>query len=143
MNIEQNLTILQTAYAAALVDAVSRFDEAGVLQEVVERRRRHRGGAQACRFFGVTTPREVFTRLTELFGCAAWELEEEDDGFTAVTKGCRMHHLAARTGAPSPCELYCLEPMRDLLGALAPGARFEVEETLAAGDCCRVRVRLS
>jgi hypothetical protein len=142
MNTEQKLTILQTAYAAALVDALSRFEEAGVLKEVVEKRRSHRGGAQACRFFGVTTPREIFTRLSELFGCAAWELDEQDDGFTAMTKGCRLHQMAARAGAPSPCDLYCLEPMRDLLEALEPEARFEVENTLASGACCRVRVRL-
>jgi len=143
MTTEQKLTILQTAYAAALVDAVTRFGEAGVLGEVVERRRRHRGGAQANRFFGVTAPREVFTRLSELFGCAVWELEDQDGGFVAVTKGCRMHQLAARLGAPAPCDLYCLEPMRDMLEALAPGAVFEVEGTLATGACCRVRVRLT
>ncbi len=143
METEQKFATLRTAYIAALVDAVARFHETGVLGEVVARRRRHRGGAQANRFFGVTAPREVFTRLSEIFGCAAWELEESGGGFTAVTRGCRMLQLAGRLGAPSPCDLYCLEPMRDMLEALSPEARFEVEETLATGTCCKVRVRLS
>lgn len=143
METEQKFATLQTAYLAALVDAVARFHETGVLGEVVERRRRHRNGALANRLFGVTAPQEIFLRLSGLFGCAAWELEESDGGFTAITRGCRMLQLAGRLGAPSPCDLYCLEPMRDMLEALSPEAWFEVEETLATGSCCKVRVRLS
>jgi len=142
METEQKISTLQTAYVAALVDAVARFHETGVLGEVVKRRRRHRGGALANRLFGVTAPREVFSHLSGIFGCATWKLEEHGGGFTAVTLGCRMLQLANRTGAPPPCDLYCLEPMRDMLEALSPEARFEVEETLVGGGCCRVRVDL-
>jgi len=141
MESEKKLQMLQTAYAAALVDAAGHFAREGILEKVTQRKRSTRGAAQVNAGFGVRTPEEVFTNLAEIFGCAAWVIEPAEGGFVARTAGCRMHAIAARMGGSCPCELYCLDPMRSMLEALEPTAQFLVEGTLDEGPCCRVRVK--
>jgi hypothetical protein len=50
--------------------------------------------------------------------------------------------IAKNTGAPCPCSIYCLNPMEGMVKALTPNARYEVRETLWAGENCRVEVGL-
>jgi len=144
METEKKLQILQTVYAAAQVDAVSQYVREGILGSVLAARKASRAStsAQVTALLGVGTPQEVFTRLAEIFGCAAWKILPTAEGFDAVTEVCRMHAIARRTQAPSPCELVCLEPLRGMLEVLDAEAEFIVEETLFDGKSCRVRVIL-
>jgi hypothetical protein len=91
---------------------------------------------------GIGEPREVFTRLAELFGCADWTVREAADGFAATASRCLVCALAKRLGAPSPCRIGCLDPMEGMVRGLAPEARFDVEQTLFDGAGCHVKVSL-
>jgi hypothetical protein len=48
--------------------------------------------------------------------------------------------MVKKAGGPSPCRLYCLDPLEAMGKGLAAGAGFDVEETLYDGGQCRVRV---
>lgn len=90
--------------------------------------------------FGITRPEEVFCRLTEIFGCARWEITAEAGGFAAETKSCKLCAIAKSIGAPGPCDLYCLDPMEGMVKGLAPELQFAVVETLWDGSKCRVEI---
>jgi len=144
MDTEDKLKLLQAVYAAAQIDAVSNYVREGIFEGVLAARKEHRArdSAQVNALLGVRTPQEVFLRLAEIFGCAAWKIIPTVEGFDAVTVGCRMHAMARRTEVPAPCSLVCLEPMRGMIAALDSDAEFIVEETLFDGESCRVRVIL-
>jgi len=46
-----------------------------------------------------------------------------------------------RTGAGSPCEIYCLNPLEGMIKGINPDSVFEVKETLWEGKECSVEVR--
>jgi hypothetical protein len=47
--------------------------------------------------------------------------------------------LAKKAGAPSPCRLFCLDPLEGLVQGVRPGAGFGVAETVYDGERCSVR----
>jgi hypothetical protein len=138
------IKILQTTYAAQLADSAKRLHDAGALEATTAQKRAEQlacGAARAAQM-GVDEPREVFTRLAELFGCADWTIAEAADGFVATATHCLLCALAKRMGAPSPCHIDCLDPMEGMIRGLVPEARFDAEETLYDGGRCRVSVAL-
>jgi hypothetical protein len=143
MDDAQHIRILQYTYAAQLADSVSRYAGAGILDQVTTERRSARlanGAAQAAQL-GVSTPGEAFTVSARLFGCADWTVEEDGGGALVATAGrCLLCSLAKKAGAPSPCRLFCLDPLEGLVQGVRPGAGFDVLETLYDGERCRVRV---
>ncbi len=48
--------------------------------------------------------------------------------------------MVKRAGAASPCRLFCLDPIEGMIKGVAPGAAFDVQDTLFEGGRCRVRV---
>ncbi|MBN1542198.1 hypothetical protein JW992_08610 [candidate division KSB1 bacterium] len=143
MEMERKVKLLQQVYVAALADSVRLLNLSGGLTELQEIKRREQFalGAHKCRAFGIESPERVFTALAELFNCADWRIEKTDDGINAVAKSCQLCGLARKMGAPSPCRLYCLDPMQGMVSALDPQAEFTVECTLWDSECCRVHVR--
>jgi hypothetical protein len=143
MDATQHIRLLQTTYAAQLADATVQYGRAGIIDEVTARHRERRaagGAAQAARM-GITAPAEAFTVSAELFGCADWAVEPEPaGGFAATAGGCLLCGMVKQAGGPSPCRLFCLDPIEAMVRGLAPGAGFEVQETLYDGASCRVRV---
>lgn len=142
MTSDDKVRILQTAYAGALADAVLRMGRDGILTKVTEEKRREqmRTGKAKAEQFGISRPEEVFSRLTDIFGCATWEIKTEDGGFSAETKSCKLCAVAKRMGAPGPCDIYCLDPMEGMVKGLEPDMEFKVAETLWDGSKCRVEV---
>ena len=142
MNSDEKVRILQVAYAGALADAVLRMGRDGILPRVTEEKRREqmRTGKAKAGQFGISRPEEVFSRLTEIFGCATWEIKNEDSGFSAETRSCKLCAIAKRIGAPGPCDMYCLDPMEGMIKGLAPDMKFAVTETLWDGSKCRVEI---
>ncbi len=143
MDSDKQVQILQMAYAGALADAVLQFDKEGVLQHVSDRKRlvQLATGKIMATQFGMDKPEEVFLKLSELFGCAQWEIKNSSaEGFVAQANSCRLCAIAKKLGAPSPCRIYCLNPMEGLVKALKENVAYTVEETLWEGERCRVRV---
>jgi hypothetical protein len=144
MDTTAQIKILQTTYAAQMADSVKRLGDAGALEATTAQKRVEQlaTGAGRAAQMGICEPREVFTRLAELFGCADWTIEEAADGFAATASHCLVGALAKRMTAPSPCRIGCLDPMEGMVLGLVPTARFEVEDTLFDGTRCRVKVTL-
>ena len=145
METAKQVQMLQMAYAGALADTVLQFSKEGVLERVTERKHREQlaTGKQRLAAFGITQPEEVFLKLSEIFGCARWEITDKSaDGFVARSGSCTLCAIAKKMGAPSPCNLYCLDPMEGLVKAVKNDAVYTVEETLWAGKQCLVRVNI-
>lgn len=144
MNSEKKMLILQQAYAGVLADSVRQLGIEGVLEQVTARKKQEQlksGGVMAAHL-GITRPAEVFTRLSEIFNCAKWEVTSHATGLKAESAACMLAAIAKNTGALCPCNIYCLNPMEGMVKALTPNARYEVRETLWAGENCRVEIGL-
>jgi hypothetical protein len=140
----QHIRILQHAYAAQLADATTRYGKAGILEQVTEERRAARlssGAVKAAAKMGVTEPAAAFTTSAGLFGCADWTVAPDDDGFVATASRCLLCALVKQMAGPSPCRLFCLDPIEGMIVGLAPDAAVDVQETLYDGGACRVRVQ--
>lgn len=158
MEAAQQIRILQLTYAAQLADSVRQYENAGVLGRVTAERRAARlaGGAAQAAQLGIAEPAAAFTTSAALFGCADWTIaadatERGDAGaqsggaeaapaFVATARTCLLCAMVKKTDGPSPCRLYCLDPIEAMVRGLSPNARFQIEETLYEGGQCRVRV---
>jgi len=142
MDSGQHVRFLQTAYAGAMTDSALQFEKEGVLQKITDRKRQGAiitGKTRAAQF-GISKPDEVFSRLSELFGCANWDISNTGDGFTARANTCMLCAIAKKTGAPSPCHLYCLDPMEGLVKAVTENADFIIRSTLWENSECHIQV---
>ena len=160
MEAAQHIRILQLTYAAQLADSVRQYENAGVLGRVTAERRTARlasGAAQAAQL-GIAEPAAAFTTSAALFGCADWTIEadetkrvDEDAGarsgeaeaapaFVATARTCLLCAMVKKADGPSPCRLYCLDPIEAMVRGLSPNTAFQIEETLYEGEQCRVRV---
>jgi hypothetical protein len=92
---------------------------------------------------GVAEPAAAFTVSAALFGCADWTVADGAgrEGFVATARRCLLCAMVKKAGGASPCRLYGLDPIEGTVEGLAPGAGFDVQETLSEGAECRVRVR--
>ena len=142
MQNEKDIQLLQLTYAAVLADATNQFAKENILQTVTQRKKAEQmaTGKMKAAQFGITSPEAVFTRLAEVFNCAAWEIRNEEEKFVAEAKTCKLCGIAKKINAPAPCYLYCLDPMEGMVKGFDPHATFAVEETLWEGKKCRVRV---
>ena len=142
MQNEKKIQLLQLTYAAVLADATAQFAKENVLQNVIQRKKAEQmaTGKMKAGQFGITSPQAVFTRLAEVFNCAAWEIESSGQWFVAETPSCKLCAIAKKINAPAPCYLYCLDPMEGMVKGLNPNATFIVEETLWEGKKCRVLI---
>ncbi len=143
MDISKQVQLLQVVYAGALADSVLQFSKEGVLDQVTERKRQEQlatGKLRAAQF-GIAQPSEVFLKLSEIFACADWKVTEKNgDSFTVQSASCKLCAIARKMGAPSPCRLYCLDPMEGMVKALKINAAYTVEDTLWDGEKCRIKV---
>ncbi|MFC1714819.1 hypothetical protein ACFL6S_14220 [Candidatus Poribacteria bacterium] len=97
-------------------------------------------GAQLAESLRIESPKEVFTRFSESFKCAKWEISPEEAGFVATNAECRFRDVFRKLGAVSPCEICCLNLMEGVAKAVKPGSEFSVEATLWRETKCRVKV---
>jgi hypothetical protein len=143
MDTQQHIRLLQITYAAQLADTVRRYGQAGILDEVTDEKRAERrgsGAAQAAQL-GITAPEAAFTVSAELFGCADWTATESGHGsFDANATRCLLCAMVKKIGGPSPCRIFCLDPIEAMVQGLRPDARLDVLGTLYDGDRCSVRV---
>jgi hypothetical protein len=142
MDSDKHVQFLQTVYAGALAETVLQFGKEGVLAGITARKRQENlaSGKMKAAQFGISKPEEVFIKLSDLFGCAVWNITSNSGGIIAQTGGCKLCAIAKKIGASSPCRLYCLDPMEGMVKALKGDAEFVVEETLWEGPRCSIRV---
>ena len=143
MDNNQHIKILQMVYAGALADTVLQFNKEGVLENVIRRKRQEQinTGKMRAAQFAITKPEDVFLKLYEIFGCSNWEIiSDNNGGITAQANSCMLCAIAKKIGAPSPCYLYCLNPMEGIVKALNSDVVYTVEETLWEGSRCIVKV---
>lgn len=142
MEEEQKVKLLQAIYAGALADSVLRMGNEGILEKVTTEKREEQmqTGKYRAAQFGFKNPEEVFLKLSELFGCANWEVESDNEGFKAEATRCMLCTIAKKMGAQSPCNIFCLDPMEGMIRGIDPNYRFDVKETLWSGQKCVVNL---
>ncbi len=143
MELEKKLKSLQMIYAGMLADAVNHFGKAGLLEEVTAGKREIQlsTGKASAQSIGINTPEDVFTVLADIFGCADWKVTSGENGFEVEATRCILCAMAKKMNAPSPCYIYCLNPMEGMVKGLNPKLQFQVVETLWDGESCRVEVK--
>ncbi|MDI9494902.1 MAG: L-2-amino-thiazoline-4-carboxylic acid hydrolase [Bacillota bacterium] len=142
MGLEQKFKMLQMIYAGALTDFVLRMGKEGILEKVTLEKREEQmlNGKIRAAQFGIEKPEGVFLVLSDLFGCADWTVERNDEGIKAQATKCMLCAMAKKTGAQSPCNIFCLDPMEGMMRGLNPDIEFDVRETLWSGQKCTVNV---
>lgn len=142
MELEKKVKLLQGMYAGALADSVLRMGRAGILQKVTEEKQieQMETGKMRAAQMSITSQQDVFTVLSDIFGCANWEIADSKNGFTAEASACMLCSLAKRMGAESPCHIYCLDPMEAMVKGIDDSSNFTVHETLWEGQKCHVVV---
>ncbi|HBE80934.1 MAG TPA: hypothetical protein DDW65_24570 [Firmicutes bacterium] len=71
-----------------------------------------------------TSIKEVFTVLSDIFGCADWNITSTEDGFKAEASRCMLCAFAKKMNSASPCHIYCLNPMEGMVKGLNPNYSF-------------------
>ena len=132
------LKTLHLFYAASLVDAVRQDDRHGILDAVIEGKRREQelSAPEQLKRLGITKARDIFETYNKLFGCAAWTFRENGVELRAETTSCLACALAKKMVVKAPCSISCINPVRAQAAALQPAQRLTVEKTLWESDSC-------
>ena len=146
MDIEKRLAVLQNTYAASIAETVSTYDKLGVLENIVDKRRdrQSKTASYINQQLVIESIEDIFSRLSEVYGCANWEVEKKEDGYVASTTSCKLCALSKRMGGANPCYGWCLDPMIAMLSDVSGIDRtnINIESTLMKGDCCRVHINV-
>ena len=142
MDLENRVKVLKNVYVGVLADAVKWFSKEGILGKVREEKRSEQMllGRDNAKRFGIEKLEEVFTRTSEIFDCAVWEISQKPYEFSAETSACKLCASAKRLSTESPCNIYCLDPMEGMIKGLTPNSEFIVRETLWGGRKCKIDV---
>lgn len=146
MDIGKRLALLQYTYAATVAETANTFEKLQVLDNIVGRRKARQAQSAPLinQQLGVETVADVFNKLSEVYGCANWAVEETDEGYVAVATACKLCALSLKMGGANPCNGWCLDPMFAMITSVS-GIDVEnitVESTLMSGDCCKVIIKL-
>lgn len=143
MENEMRVKILENTYVHVLIDSILNYQKHGILNDVIKEKEEIQmmTGKMQVQNFGITKVEEVFTKLSETFNCAKWEINETEDGLEMISKSCKLCDCAKKMNAESPCHVYCLNPMKGMVRGLDDQLEFEVKETLYGGDKCRILIR--
>ena len=140
--LERKIRALQMAYMGVLADSILRYGRAGILDEVTKQKRdeQMKTGSALAGILGVREPKQAFQNVQDFFGCADWVYEDTGTGFTAVCTSCTLLALCKKTGAGSPCRIYCLSPIEAAIKGVKLDAEFTVTKTLWDDARCEVNV---
>lgn len=135
---ENNLKTLQLFYASVMADAVKEFHNAGILDQVTENKRIQQSLTATAQLnqLNINTPKELFEKFSELFGCIQWNVEEYNSGCKAIGEKCLLCALAKKMQTTAPCRIYCINPLKSLLKAMNPSYDLVIEKTLWNGNAC-------
>jgi hypothetical protein len=135
---ENNLKTLQLFYASVMADAVKEFHKAGILDQVTENKHKQQSLTAPAQLnqLNINTPKELFEKFSELFGCIQWNVQENTDEFKATGEKCLLCALAKKLQTAAPCRIYCINPLKSLLKAMNPSYDLVIEKTLWNGNAC-------
>jgi hypothetical protein len=146
MDIEKRLAMLQNTYAASIAETVNTYDKLGVLESIVNgrRERQPKTASYINQQLAIRSIEDVFSRLSEVYGCANWAVQKKEDGYVATATSCKLCALSKRMGGANPCYGWCLDPMIAMLSDVSgiDRANMNVESTLMEGDCCKVHINV-
>lgn len=142
MELQNKVKMLQMIYAGALVDSLRWYTDEGLLEKVTKLKRHEQlaSGKQKLEQFGISQPEDVFSKLSDLFNCAIWEISQDINVINAETKNCLLCGYSKKLKTGSPCNIYCLDPMEGMIKAIDPNIQFIVEGTLWDGDRCKIKI---
>lgn len=148
MNTEKKLEIMQNTYAASVAEIVNTYNKLKVLDYVVNARKQRQPQSAPLinAQLGIKTAEDVFTHMTEVFGCANWTVEKTTDGLIATASLCKLCGFAKKMGGANPCNGWCLDPMKAMAAAIDHKIcedDFIVESTLFDGPCCKVIIKIN
>lgn len=142
MDVDSRLAVLQNTYAASVAETVNTYEKLRMLDSIVEKRKeRQRQTAPLLnQQLGIETVEDVFSKLSEIFGCANWVVEKTNDGYVATATTCKLSALSKRMGGANPCSGWCLDPMFAMIAAVSKidCENLVVESTLMDGNCCKI-----
>lgn len=148
MESERKLSALQNIYAASIAETVNTYRALGQLSSIVARKEARQG--QTAPFMlqqlGIETEEEVFSRLSDVFGCANWQVEKHETGFEATATACKLCALSKKMGGASPCHGWCIDPMTAMIKEIARRkgyvAQVRLEGTLMEQDRCTLAITM-
>ena len=139
MEIEKRLAILQNTYAASVAETVNTYNMLKMLETIVERRqeRQMQTASYMNQQFGIQCIEDVFSNLSEIYGCANWTVEKSEQGYVATATACKLCALSKKLGGANPCHGWCLDPMIAMISNLGSVDRkqISVDSTLMNDDC--------
>lgn len=142
MKYNQYLAIMRNLYTGLQAEALLRYSKAGILEDIENEKRvlSIKNGSQNAAMLGISNIKDAFLIPSAIVECATWEITEGNDTLFAVCRGCKIAALCKKMEAPSPCNLYCLNPIEGMIKALNDKIDFKVESTLWDSDNCVVKV---
>jgi hypothetical protein len=97
-------------------------------------------GKKMSELIGISSPEEVFGIFRDLFDCTVWTIDKKHNGFLAENLSCKLVSTTKKSGAPSPCNIYCLNPLEGIIKGLDKDLKFNVKETLLESNKCLIEV---
>jgi len=149
MEMEKKMGILQNVYATVIAESVNIYNNAGILPgvEAQKKTKQSQTAPYMIRQLGIGTIEDVFTQLSEIFGCANWVVEKAPEGLVARAASCKLCAIAKKMGTASPCNGWCIDPMSAMIQAIAKNewstASIETNSTLMKDSECKLTITLS
>lgn len=142
MTAEMKNGILRQVLFMTMIEGLRNYEKLGVLDQIEKEKgeRTIAEGPDKVKMYGISSAEEFLQFSADTFACADWSFEFDSEGFTAVTPSCVMCGMAKQAGAPSPCEMTCIAPVRGIVKGIDPDHELVVRETLWEGNCCEFRV---
>ncbi len=142
MEQQMKINTLRQVILIQAVEALRNYTEQGVLDKVIadKQKRDIRDGANRAKLFGITKPEQILALNSELYDCAVWDIKNDGEDVVAVADSCKMCTMVKDAGLPSPCALFCINPVDGVVRGVTGNYKLKVEETLWNGDCCRFRI---
>ncbi|HEY8421249.1 MAG TPA: hypothetical protein VIL05_05870 [Thermoclostridium sp.] len=146
MEIEKRLALLQNTYAVSIAETVNTYKGLNVLDAVVEKRKERliQTAPYLNQQMGINSLEDIFHALSEVYGCANWEVKKTGDGYTAEATSCKLCALSKKMGGANPCNGWCLDPMIAMITAAGgiDAENITVESTLMNGNCCKMLIHI-
>lgn len=143
MTTETKNEILRQVLFMNMIDSLKNYEKNGILEKVEEEKKKRdiAEGPAKVQNYGIKSAEQFLQFSTDTFNCAHWDIQSEENGFTAITKGCVVCGMAKQAQAPSPCEMTCISPVRGIIKGINPNHDLEVKETLWDGEKCVFNVK--
>jgi len=144
MDTEKKLKLLQNTYALAIAEAANTYEKLKVLDEITKKRKERQPQTAPIinEQLGVENVADVFTKLSEVFGCAYWKVDSTPEGYEATAKECKLYALCKKMGGADACDGWCLEPIKAMIASVSKGKinydDIAVISTLNNGECCKI-----